>query len=142
MRQSSSIRSLLILLGMLACSAAAFAQISVGISVTFAPPELPVYVQPICPAEGYIWTPGYWAWDGSDYYWVPGTWVLAPEVGFLWTPPYWGWETGRYFFHDGYWGPRIGFYGGINYGFGYLATATRADHGTTGTSSTTAPSTM
>jgi hypothetical protein len=105
---------------MLALSAASFAQISVGISVAFGPPELPVYVQPLCPAEGYMWTPGYWAWDGNDYYWVPGTWVLVPEVGFLWTPPYWGWEGGRYFFHEGYWGPRIGFYGGINYGFGYF----------------------
>ena len=30
--------------------------------------------------------------DGGDgYYWVPGTWVLAPEPGYLWTPGYWGW---------------------------------------------------
>jgi hypothetical protein len=25
----------------------------------------------------------------------------------------------RFFFHEGYWGPQVGFYGGINYGFGY-----------------------
>jgi predicted patatin/cPLA2 family phospholipase len=25
----------------------------------------------------------------EDYYWVPGTWVLPPEVGLRWTPPYW-----------------------------------------------------
>jgi hypothetical protein len=43
-------------------------------------PELPVYEQPICPGDGYIWTPGYWAWDG-EYYWVPGTWVMAPKSG-------------------------------------------------------------
>src|SRR5271165_2994273 len=44
------------------------------------------------PGEGYIWTPGYWAYDYdyNDNYWVPGTWVLAPQVGYLWTPPYWG----------------------------------------------------
>jgi hypothetical protein len=55
-------------------------------------PALPVYEQPICPAEGHIWTPGYWAYDyqDADYYWVPGTWVMAPQVGFLWTPAYWG----------------------------------------------------
>ena len=23
-------------------------------------------------------------------------------------------------FYDGYWGPHVGFYGGINYGFGYF----------------------
>jgi hypothetical protein len=82
---------------------------------------LPVYEQPVCPGDGYIWTPGYWAWDadGQDYYWVPGTWVESPEVGYLWTPPWWGWEGGVYLFHAGWWGPHIGFYGGINYGFGY-----------------------
>ena len=69
-----------------------------------------------------MWTPGYWAWDGDDedYYWVPGTWVLAPEVGFLWTPPYWAWNDGAFVFYDGYWGPHIGFYGGVVYGFGYF----------------------
>jgi hypothetical protein len=101
---------------------ASSAQIRVGFSVSFGPPALPVYEQPICPGDGYIWTPGYWAWDpdASDYYWVPGTWILAPEVGYLWTPPWWGWEGGRFWFHEGWWGPHVGFYGGINYGFGYF----------------------
>jgi hypothetical protein len=100
----------------------ATAQVAVGISVSFAPPELPVYAQPICPGEGYIWTPGYWAWDPDeeDYYWVPGTWVLAPEVGFLWTPGYWAWGGTAFVFYEGYWGPVVGFYGGINYGYGYF----------------------
>src|ERR1700690_2800646 len=89
------------------------AQVAVGISVGFAPPPLPYYEQPFCPGEGYIWTPGYWAWDGNDYYWVPGTWVLAPFVGGLWTPGYWGWGGAAFFWHEGYWGPRVGFYGGI-----------------------------
>jgi hypothetical protein len=40
-------------------------------------------------------------------------------VGFLWTPGYWGWGGSAFFFHAGYWGPHVGFYGGINYGFGY-----------------------
>jgi len=92
-------------------------QAGVFVSVTIAPPVLPVYEQPPIPGPGYIWTPGYWAWDGS-YYWVPGTWVLAP-VGLLWTPGYWGWVDDVYFWHAGYWGPHVGFYGGVNYGFGY-----------------------
>ena len=75
---------------------ASFAQ--VGVSITIAPPALPVYDQPLCPGDGYIWTPGYWAWDDSEYYWVPGTWVMAPEVGYLWTPGYWGWGDGGYSF--------------------------------------------
>jgi len=104
----------------LAFSAASFGQIAVGISVRIGPPALPVYAQPICPGPGYLWTPGYWAWnDDGGYYWVPGTWVVAP-VGMLWTPGYWGWGGGFYAWHPGYWGPHVGFYGGINYGFGYV----------------------
>jgi hypothetical protein len=108
-------------LAMLAGGGMSLAQVSIGISVNFAPPELPVYEQPICPGEGYIWTPGYWAWDPdyADYYWVPGTWVLVPQPGYLWTPPYWGWNGVVFVFHEGYWGPRVGFYGGVNYGYGY-----------------------
>jgi hypothetical protein len=45
---------------------------------------------------------------------------LAPEPGYLWTPGYWAWGGNAYIFHVGYWGPRVGFYGGINYGYGYF----------------------
>lgn len=95
------------------------AQIAVGVSIRVGPPALPVYVQPVCPAPGYIWAPGYWAYGPDGYYWVPGTWVMAPAMGLLWTPGYWGWGGGVYVWHAGYWGPHVGFYGGINYGFGY-----------------------
>src|SRR5215475_7432048 len=104
---------------LLSLPAASFAQVSIGVAVNIAPPPLPVYDQPICPGANYIWTPGYWAWNGYDYYWVPGTWVLAPSYGMLWTPGWWGWGSGGYLWHAGYWGPHIGFYGGVNYGFGY-----------------------
>jgi hypothetical protein len=83
------------------------------------PPQLPDYNQPPCPGDGYIWTPGYWAWAPTGYYWVPGVWVAPPYVGAVWTPGYWGFSTGRYAFFPGHWGRHIGFYGGINYGFGY-----------------------
>jgi WXXGXW repeat (2 copies) len=97
-------------------SPSSFAQ--VGISIGIAPPPIPIYTQPYPPGPGYIWTPGYWAYD-SGYYWVPGTWVLPPRVGFLWTPGYWAYNGSNYFFNEGYWGPTVGFYGGINYGWGY-----------------------
>jgi len=93
---------------------------SVFISVGFAPPVLPVYVQPVCPEPGLMWTPGYWAYGPDGYFWVPGAWVPAPYEGALWTPGYWGWSNGLYVFHDGYWGRHVGYYGGVNYGFGYM----------------------
>src|ERR1700722_19408872 len=78
----------------------------INISVNVAPPELPVYEQPAIPADGYIFTPGYWAWVNSDqgYYWVPGTWVAAPQPGYLWTPGYWGGTGGVFSWNEGYWG--------------------------------------
>ena len=97
--------------------ATSFAQVEFSASI--APPVLPVVEQPPAPAEGYIWTPGYWGWGGGDYYWAPGAWVAPPTVGVLWTPPWWGWNNGAYVFNQGYWGPTVGFYGGINYGHGY-----------------------
>jgi YXWGXW repeat-containing protein len=102
----------------LALPLASFAQ--VGISVNFAPPPLIVEAQPPAPVAGYIWTPGYWGWGGAAYYWVPGVWVAPPAVGLLWTPGWWGWNNGLYGFNEGYWGPTVGFYGGINYGYGYF----------------------
>ena len=84
------------------------------------PPPLPDYTQPPPPADGYIWTPGYWAWGPQGYFWVPGAWTEPPYAGALWTPGYWGFYSGRYLFYPGHWGLHIGFYGGINYGFGYL----------------------
>jgi len=89
------------------------------VAASFPPPALPLYDQPLCPAPGYMWVPGYWGFGKGVYFWVPGTWVPAPAVGLLWTPGYWGFAGGLYVWHEGYWGTHVGFYGGINYGFGY-----------------------
>jgi hypothetical protein len=102
----------------LALGGSAFAQV-IGVSINIAPPVLPVYEQPPVPAPGYIWTPGYWAETDGDYYWVPGTWVEPPQVGLLWTPGYWAASGDGFVWNAGYWAPEIGFYGGVNYGFGY-----------------------
>jgi len=120
MRKLSLLCTVLLVFVVLVMPSTSSAQIR--ITVGFGPPALPVYDLPVCPGDGYLWTPGYWAWDpdDQDYYWVQGTWVLAPEVGFLWTPPWWGWDGGVFLFHEGFWGPHIGFYGGIDYGFGYF----------------------
>jgi len=120
MRFGFLLRSLVFSLALIGLSQSEFAQVNIGISVSFGPPPIPIYEQPICPAPDYIWVPGYWAYDDTfGYYWVPGTWVEAPEIGFLWTPGYWGWSGVVFIFYEGYWGPHVGWYGGINYGFGY-----------------------
>jgi YXWGXW repeat-containing protein len=118
MRMFRSVR--LTLLALLVSLVPASSYAGVFISVGFAPPVLPVYVQPPCPQPGLMWTPGYWSYGPDGYYWVPGAWVPAPYVGALWTPGYWGWGGGLYAWHPGYWGAHVGYYGGVNYGFGYM----------------------
>ena len=121
-------KKLLIILSLSVMTITAFAQddtyytgdeATVTIKAETPPPPIPDYVQPPCPEEGFIWTPGYWAWGAGGYYWVPGVWVAPPSVGLLWTPGYWGFYGGYYGWHHGYWGASIGYYGGVNYGFGY-----------------------
>jgi hypothetical protein len=92
------------------------------------PPPLPQYDQPEAPAPDYLWTPGYWGYTPVGYYWVPGVWCAAPYQGALWTPGYWGYYGNRYRFHRGFWGQYIGFYGGINYGFGYYGSGYRGGY--------------
>ncbi|HUD15536.1 MAG TPA: hypothetical protein VMQ56_17925 [Terracidiphilus sp.] len=108
-----------LMLALLVCLIPASLQAGVFVSVNFGPPVLPVYEQPICPAPNLMWTPGYWGYGPDGYYWIPGAWVPSPFVGGLWTPGYWGWGNGLYIFHPGYWGYHVGYYGGVNYGFGY-----------------------
>lgn len=109
-----------LLLALILCIIPASSYAGVFISVGFAPPVLPVYVQPPCPQPGLMWTPGYWGYGPDGYYWVPGAWVPAPYEGALWTPGYWGWNASLYMWHPGYWGRHVGYYGGVNYGFGYM----------------------
>ena len=66
-------------------AAPATAHAGVFVSVAVAPPAIPVYAQPLCPGDGYIWTPGYWAYGddgyGSDAYAGMGNFNLAEILG-------------------------------------------------------------
>ena len=70
MRSVRFVRYFWLALLLLIVPASSFA--GVFVSVTIAPPVLPVYTQPPCPGDGYIGRPGYWAYGGEGYYWVPG----------------------------------------------------------------------
>jgi hypothetical protein len=113
----NTLRNLIFAAVLVTTSARSFA--GTFVSITLAPPPLRVYAQPPCPGDGYLWTPGYWAYGATGYSWVPGAWVLVPQPGYLFTPGYWGFVGGVYFWHRGHWGPHVGYYGGVNYGFGY-----------------------
>ncbi len=49
--------------GLVLLSVPALSSAGVFLSVHIAPPALEVYAQPMCPTDGYIWTPGYWPKD-------------------------------------------------------------------------------
>jgi hypothetical protein len=133
---------LLLALLSLAIPADTPAQVAVGISVHIGPPALPVYAQPVCPGEGYIWTPGYWAYGPDGYYWVPGTWVIAPTPGFLWTPGYWGGGGGVYVWHAGYWGRTWASTAELIMAMATAASGSLAANGAAELSTTTPPSPM
>jgi hypothetical protein len=79
-------KSLLLVAAIVIASPSTYAQVSIGIGITanIAPPPIPVYEQPECPEDGYLWTPGYWAYDPADgYYWVPGAWVAPPATNVI-----------------------------------------------------------
>jgi hypothetical protein len=49
-------------------------------------------------------------------------------VGVVWTPGYWSSAGTAFVFHPGHWGPTVGFYGGVNYGYGYFGNGYSGGH--------------
>ena len=47
----------------------------------------------------------------------PGYW--RPKRVISGRPGYWGYQNSAYVWNPGYWGPQVGYYGGIDYGYGY-----------------------
>jgi len=98
-----------------------------SVSSAAPPPPLREEAQPALTQDGSLWTPGYWYWR-QGYFWIPGAWVRPPQVGVLWTPPYWGLAGTLFVFHPGHWGSTVGFYGGVNYGYGYFGNGYSGGH--------------
>ena len=83
------------------------------------PPPLPVYDQPPMPAPGHIWTPGYWAWNTYDYYWVPGVWVPPPQARAAVDAQLLGLRRRRLLLPSGLLGAACRLLRRRNYGYGY-----------------------
>jgi len=69
--------------------------------VWIAPPAPRVVVVP-APRLGWIWSPGYWSWNGAAYVWVAGVW-LAERRGFNYVPAHWDRFPGGWRFIPGGW---------------------------------------
>jgi hypothetical protein len=71
--------------------------------VTQAPPAVRVETQTVIPSPGYVWTPGYWRWTGTDYVWVSGSWVMPPQPTAVWVRGHWAHRTGGWVWIAGHW---------------------------------------
>ena len=71
--------------------------------VRIGPPPIVVETPGPPPAPAYVWTPGYYVWNGVAYVWVPGRWVPAPWPGARWVPPHWVHRHGGWVFIEGHW---------------------------------------
>jgi hypothetical protein len=99
-----------------------------SVSSVATPPPLPEEDQPTLSEDGTLWTPGYWYWRDRGYVWIPGVWARPPGLGVLWTPAYWSMAGSVFVFHPGRWGSTVGFYGGVNYGYGYFGNGYTGGH--------------
>ena len=71
--------------------------------VTRTPPTLRVETQTVSPGPNYVWTRGYWRWNGATYSWVPGGWVVRPRPAALWVEGHWQRRAGGWVWVAGHW---------------------------------------
>ncbi len=72
--------------------------------VRVAPPAPIVETRPPRPGPGYVWTPGYYNWDGSRYVWIGGRWVMPPHRHAHWEAGHWvRHRHNEWYFREGHW---------------------------------------
>jgi len=98
MKFSRLAQGLLLSLSM-AAGTASLAQVRFSINV--GPPE-PMYEPvPVMP-QGYVWAPGYWAWNHDQHIWIRGRSVMQ-RTGYRWEPDRWEQRGNTYFRQPGSW---------------------------------------
>jgi hypothetical protein len=107
MKHKTMARSLLLSLA-LAAGTTAFAQISFNIVVA---PPAPMYEVVPMMQPGYVWAPGYWAWNNDRHVWVRGRTMIQRD-GYRWVPDRWVQQSGSYVRKPGRWEP----FGGLRTG--------------------------
>jgi len=94
-------RSLLLSLLVAAASAAAPVYAQVSINIVIAPPA-PLYEAQPYTAPGYVWAPGYWAFNGDRHVWVRGRNIMQRD-GYRWDADRWEQRGNTYVRHVGRW---------------------------------------
>jgi hypothetical protein len=96
------VRNLLLSMA-LAASGSAFAQVSFNVVAAPPPPEYERV--PVVP-PGYVWAPGYWAWNYDSHIWVRGR-TMVQRAGYRWEPDRWEQRDGNYSRKVGRWEPDM-----------------------------------
>jgi hypothetical protein len=73
------------------------------VSAPFAPPAVRAEAETNRPASNAVWATGYWAWDGTAYVWIAGTWRIPPTAGVAWRAHGWRITTSGAIFVPGGW---------------------------------------
>jgi hypothetical protein len=68
-------------------SAPAYAVVNFSFGIEVAPPPPRVEVMPPM-RPGFVWAPGYWAWERGRHVWIEGRWIEARR-GEFWVPDRW-----------------------------------------------------
>jgi hypothetical protein len=74
--------------------------------VTAPPPALRTEVVPVLPPERVAleyWQPGHWRWNGREYVWIEGRYVIRPRPRAVWVAPQWERRRTGWLFVEGHW---------------------------------------
>jgi len=71
--------------------------------VTQEPPAVRVESQTVSPGPNYVWTRGYWRWNGTTYSWVPGSWIVRPRPAAVYVEGHWERRGSQWIWRAGYW---------------------------------------
>jgi hypothetical protein len=94
--------------GLITCALAGMLTIGVTsaktrVFVRVAPPATVIETPGSPPMAGYVWTPGYYRWDGNAYNWTAGQWVMPPHHHAHYVAGRWRHHHGQYYFEEGHW---------------------------------------
>jgi hypothetical protein len=94
----------LILAALLAASAGPLLPLTASADVLVVRTAPPPPREEVIPAarHGYVWTPGYWNWNGHRYVWVQGRYQRE-RMGYRWHEPTWTEANGRWRMERGGW---------------------------------------
>jgi hypothetical protein len=71
--------------------------------VRVGPPAPIIETRIAAPGPGYVWLPGFYAWNGAAYAWRPGRWERPIRPRAVWVPGRWVRERRGWYFVEGHW---------------------------------------